>query len=62
MPEVTEERKHFVESAGRVSVPRKRLFNRFDLILLALCCLSFLIYLIESESIRYLVLHVVARR
>ncbi len=37
--------------------PAERSIGAFDLILFALCCLCFLIYLIESESVRYLLSH-----
>ena len=57
MPEISEAREEFVEAAENASVPKRRALGAFDVILLALCCLSFLAYLIESESIRYLVAH-----
>jgi len=50
-----------IETADRLPAPNKRIFNRFDIVLFALCCLGLLIYLIESESIRYLALRLGVR-
>jgi hypothetical protein len=57
MPEISEARQEFVEAADDASAPKRRAVAVLDVILFALCCLSFLIYLIESESIEYLLAH-----